>query len=590
MRAPSHPQPQLVFPAEFEATGNWLQPQSNRVHFPSCKEPPRPFLQQQQNPNWLMHDSESSTACDNEEIKYGPFSDGEADKCHYRRAVRSRSLPRRPASSLMPASSNMAMGVPHYVTLSRAALVEAGDARMIEQHSLQYRSANGGHHQHHHHSLHPKTSVRYSSQPQLNADFRHHRSGLQGSLQQGSILDFHYPTPPVRKPKASGPKKAHQNMTPPPKYQQPVSQQESLENSEYLFPDLPPPPDALLDNTTTSASPPSIQQNSRCSSLDDLNWVTSAAEMSRSFQEPGTTLGFHMPNRQQLQKSNTLPSQPSRPQTQQQPISIMKKRASNPIELRRSSGAVKVDLSSADKTIRRPGSEPDLKTSPVRSSMRPQSQEVKRLSGISQGSSKKVMFSGLANNSDNESSTADHADDVWVLRCEDRPTGLASNSVNLHENVLNLDDDDVPVTGVVIAQPQPCKFVLAQQQFLKAQQQAAVAAANAQHAGAPVPAPASAVSSTSGQILMPAASNSPNKKLIKATPPPPPPRTTPVNPSNSVQASGPGNIAPAAGNGGAISNNRPANPVLQRPVQQHGQFHESPDEGYHEDDNGSEVL
>ena len=43
------------------------------------------------------------------------------------------------------------------------------------------------------------------------------------------------------------------------------------------------------------------------------------------------------------------------------PISIMKKRSSNPIELRRSSGAVKIDLSSADKTIRRPGSEPDLK-------------------------------------------------------------------------------------------------------------------------------------------------------------------------------------------------------------------------------------
>ena len=48
----------------------------------------------------------------------------------------------------------------------------------------------------------------------------------------------------------------------------------------------------------------------------------------------------------------------------------MKKRSSNPIELRRSSGAVKVDLSSADKTIRRPGSEPDLNNSPIRSSLR----------------------------------------------------------------------------------------------------------------------------------------------------------------------------------------------------------------------------
>ena len=54
-----------------------------------------------------------------------------------------------------------------------------------------------------------------------------------------------------------------------PKYQQPVSQQVSLENSEYLFPDLPPPPDALLDNTT-SASPPSLQQNSRWGSKKEL--------------------------------------------------------------------------------------------------------------------------------------------------------------------------------------------------------------------------------------------------------------------------------------------------------------------------------
>ena len=38
------------------------------------------------------------------------------------------------------------------------------------------------------------------------------------------------------------------------------------------------------------------------------------------------------------------------------------------------------------------------------------------------------------------------------------------------------DVDDVPVTGIVIAQPQPCKFVLAaqqqqQQHFLQQQQQ-----------------------------------------------------------------------------------------------------------------------
>ena len=48
-------------------------------------------------------------------------------------SARSRSLPRRPASSSMT-HYNPNGNVPHYVTLSRAALVESGDARMFEQH------------------------------------------------------------------------------------------------------------------------------------------------------------------------------------------------------------------------------------------------------------------------------------------------------------------------------------------------------------------------------------------------------------------------------------------------------------------------
>ena len=48
-------------------------------------------------------------------------------------SARSRSLPRRPASSTMM-HYNPNGNVPHYVTLSRAALVESGDARMFEQH------------------------------------------------------------------------------------------------------------------------------------------------------------------------------------------------------------------------------------------------------------------------------------------------------------------------------------------------------------------------------------------------------------------------------------------------------------------------
>ena len=154
-------------------------------------------------------------------------------------------------------SPNMVPQVPHYVTLSRSALVESADSRFMEQQSLHFSKA-------------PPINKRYSSQPHLNRN----------------VLD--YDTKPIIKPKPNlvpqPPPKA-----PKPKYQQPVSQQE-LENSEYLFPDLPPPPDALLDNTTSENS---MQQNSRCSSLDDLNWVTSAAEMSRIQQKQSNIIGFH---------------------------------------------------------------------------------------------------------------------------------------------------------------------------------------------------------------------------------------------------------------------------------------------------------
>ena len=109
---------------------------------------------------------------------------------------------------------------------------------------------------------------------------------------------------------------------------------------------------------------------------------------------------------------------------------------------------------------------------------------------------------------------------------------------------------------------------------------------------------------------------------MKATPPPPPPRTTPVKPGIVVQMGnghGPVHGPPGGGNpvqgmqavpqvpaqGGAAigqaaaaqqaqqqaaSAARPANPAIQRPAAQHQQIHESPDEGYHEDDAGSEVL
>ena len=56
--------------------------------------------------SWVLQDGPiTSNTCDIEDMKYGPFSDGEAEKCHQHynrpRQNRSRSLPRRPASSMM---------------------------------------------------------------------------------------------------------------------------------------------------------------------------------------------------------------------------------------------------------------------------------------------------------------------------------------------------------------------------------------------------------------------------------------------------------------------------------------------------------
>lgn len=224
--------------------------------------------------------------------------------------------------------------------------------------------------------------------------------------------------------------------------------------------------------------------------------------MSRLQQLQGQK-GFHTNHN----KSSTLPTIMRPP-----PTSIMKKGQikATPSTISR---PVKVDLSSADKSIRRP-SETDLKleNSPRnRPSKATEEKAAQRLS-----LTKKVMFNVVSD--DGESPNEDDSDQVWVLRDDEGQKG---------QHVV--EDDGIPVTGVIVAQPRPCQY------------------ANAVKIS-PI-------------------------KPVKAAPPPPPPRLTPLN-------------------AGLVANNqgqRPANPVLQRPVQLL-QFHESPDEGYHEDDPGSEAL
>ena len=80
-------------------------------------------------------------------------------------------------------------------------------------------------------------------------------------------------------------------------------------------------------------------------------------------------------------------------------------------------------------------------------------------------------------------------------------------------------------------------------------------------------------------------------KSVKSAPPPPPPRTTPVSTAGgSMQQQQQQPQAQQQAQAASAAAMRPVpNPVLQRPGGAQ-QFHESPDEGYHEDDNGSEAL
>ena len=161
----------------------------------------------------------------------------------------------------------------------------------------------------------------------------------------------------------------------------------------------------------------------------------------------------------------------------------------------------------------------------------------------------------------------------------------------------------MPITGVIVARPQMvCRPVTASNpQYVLARVEThpnpvailnpnAGPQANHNPAIHKLPSPMSAgpkpIASTSSssprKMLTPnlaatasAASTFPRAcglQPIRPPPPPPPPRTTPVAPN----AAGPV---------------RPSNPVLHRPsLQQRGNFHESPDEGYHEDEGGSEAL
>ncbi len=524
-----------------------------------------------------------------------------------------------------------------------------------------------------------------------------------------------------------------------PRYVRPVSEQGGrIADHEYLFPDLPPPPDALLDGPVGSASSgqagggavvnggatdstQSELQNSRSSSLDDLQqWVSSAADLTRARQQQ---------QQSKQQNFNTLPSnmgnqgakERQHGESMKSTVNGVKKRttynpgyrssssssstapgqvssSSGSRQSNSKSGAVRVDLSFADKSIRRPDSAPDLASdsgsprrlpiltssinnnnsnssgcsssnAPVPSASitaRPgglKHRSLERHSSLDQGrgrgrspssrpgsniGGKRVMFTGVSDDDDDDDiDTAsdsqqvaddedeDHQrglqqkqqqqqqqqqqiqmrkrmtppgtassvgirrpmtkkapeptmDDIWVLRSD----GKTNSSKKAEAAAAAVMEPRVPVTGVVIAQPQPCG-PMTNSQYLTGPTVMAVPkiTTNAAHPAAISSSQKKATPPTRpAAFTMAAAANgtprppAPTAMVnIRPPPPPPPPRTTPAMPSVQQQQQQPMPPPPA----------RPVNPALQRPALMAGvggpQVNESPDEGYHEDD-GSEVL
>jgi hypothetical protein len=462
-----------------------------------------------------------------------------------------------------------------------------------------------------------------------------------------------------------------------------------------------------------TTAPPDLLQNSRSSSVDDLQqWgVSSAAELARRQNRIHPRHG-PWPHGAGRSAFNTLPGQMSGASSQAaagaasagyRSSSSSSSAHGGGCHQRTPNKAVKIDLSNADRSIRRPDSAPDLASEESSPKKRPlggnpasrgsSSLSVRRgglkhhhsldrhasldrggrggrggLARSQTGSAKRVMFTGVSDIEDEEDTDAsdsqqvaddedeDHvkpsvvnnrkassgkrqggavaaaaaakppkrmnphqpqqrkgmvirqtdasssaATDIWVLRSDDK----AEAEAKARQRKLE-EDAKIPVTGVVVARPQPCASYYAmapqvtgsarvsqqqQQQQPQQQQQSRPflppqqlnPAGAVSHPRLPrplMPTLASSAPTTRPPVLPPGASGAagaPGAMGTRPPPPPPPPRTTPVAAAAAAAAAVP--LGP-----------RPVNPALQRPALS-GQVHESPDEGYHEDDGtGSEML
>ena len=311
-------------------------------------------------PRFLQHKD-----AEHEEVRYGPFSDGEGDRIT-RRPQKNRS--RRPS---FPMSSNIIDGMPpqyfggvvppHYVTLSRAA-TEALKNEQVQKDMMERLRLGGG-------PFGPtemlgsiltdpmgnKNGKRYTSQPQLLTqkngvafsfdDDKSPPSQLGRSSSCGASANKGNEKPELPKYKPILQVKSYKGGTSTTAVSHTVIKKGTVNGDEddYLFPDLPPPPDALLEPRTNvrgikqsskkketkraSGTTPSFlvhqtsfdfassdsqmqndgTQNSRSSSLDDLTLQECPPLLSH---EPGRDEGDAIRScirESYYQKSNTLP-------------------------------------------------------------------------------------------------------------------------------------------------------------------------------------------------------------------------------------------------------------------------------------------
>merc|ERR550534_734419 len=312
-------------------------------------------------------------SAEEEEMKYGPFSDGEADTLKKGNRSCRKSNRGRGSNGLI---------TPHYATMSRVA--QANNSR---QSSVDQESCGSG-------------GLKYTSQPQLNShllsDFigqravAHFPANSEAltplSLKTSITFPRKLPPPnsttqqqryPAEKQNWNSGKNGRIALHPGDRLRQ-LEGHPSSQNSQlaHPYPDLarrplsysqvPPPPNkrttplrySMMHNPTIqySGGPPMtrslVQQPIQTSSDDNPH------EYEHSRSSSGGDIPVGMANGQNTERMATPDGYASLPYDSTLPTT------SRPLarERRKSarSGAVRVDLSFADKSIRRPGSAPDL--------------------------------------------------------------------------------------------------------------------------------------------------------------------------------------------------------------------------------------